>query len=65
MPRSRYSVPQDVRGWSSEPARHLMHRHFALPPSSHLRDYVTSMLRLALTLAFGGAAIIVIRVLAY
>ncbi len=65
MPRSQYSVPQAVRGWSSGPARHLLHRHIAVQPPSHLRDYVSSMLRLALTLALGGAAIIVIRLLAY
>jgi hypothetical protein len=63
MPRSHYSSPQEVHGWSSGTARHLMYRQVALEPPNHLRDYVASMLRLALTLLLGAAAAMIIHVL--
>jgi hypothetical protein len=63
MPRFHYSFPQEMRGWSNGPARRRMHRQVAVPPPSHLRDYVASMVRLALTLLLGTAALIVLRLL--
>jgi hypothetical protein len=40
-----------------------MHRQVAAPQPSHLRDYVASMLRLALTLVLAAAAIMIIHLL--